>query len=216
MNTTFYDIISKHSFDELWYILFMRHNLQHKPVKAERMYELYSGARDELISLHGQRPPDADHTLVCTLSSMSEFNEGCAVFMDCTLLAPSSSDDEYSGKKKGELQHFAADFNPWIEVIDLPISTESLEKYGEIVCAAELLYEFTFDGYSAKKINENIAELMADIKEADEARENGSYDSSDEEIDFDDLFPAPDPAEIADIDSRLACQCARQRENENP
>jgi len=155
---TFYELLKKHSLQELWYILSSRHGLAGKPIKAERMFLLYKSAREELLILHLQDNP-TENILVCDLSIEPEESGVLDVWVHCNMISPAEDGS-------GELQEYAMDFVPWAELIDCNVSEKSIAKLGELVCTAELLWEITFYGYNAERVDnesENLKTLVADI-----------------------------------------------------
>ena len=148
---TFYDLLNKLPIEELWYILRHRHDLSSKPIKAERLFKLYRTARKELLSLHSDNNP-TENMLVCEFSI--ENAEGCAPdsWIHCNMLSPNKENN-------GEMQQYAMDFVPWNELIDCKVSDESLAKFGELVCAAELLWEITFYGFSISTVADESDKL---------------------------------------------------------
>jgi hypothetical protein len=146
---TFRELLSKFSLDELWYYLSMRHGLQSKPLKASKLRELYGSARDELLAL--------------------ELNQGeiCGE-LSCDFCADKTEEwDEifFNVSLKEAEETFAIDFIPWTDIIDLPVSQTSLDRYGEWLCAAEILWEATFHGYSAETVASESADLHKSIEE---------------------------------------------------
>ena len=150
---TFYELLSKFTFEELWYILSMRHDLHDKSIKAECCYRSYKSAFEELLSLHGVGN-NKDYLLVCELVTDADDGGAPSSYMDCTVLAP--CEDEETG---GEKTTYGMDFIPWTELIDVPVSADSLVKYGELICTGELLWEVIFHGYSSKRVDTEAQKL---------------------------------------------------------
>ena len=122
-------------------------------MEAERDFKRYKSAYNELLSLHPAETPE-NHTLVCEL--IVDLNEGGVPenYMSCHLLAPNEDVES-----NGELVEYSMSFIPWIELIDAPVSEESISKYGELLCAAELLWEITFHGFSSKAVTAELQKL---------------------------------------------------------
>ena len=155
---TFYELLKKYSMEELWYILRDRHALANKPVKAARMFFLYKSAREELLALHSPDNP-TDNILICNLEPDIEKND---IYVHCKMLSTTES---------GEKTEYAIDYVPWRELIDCNILEESIAKLGELICAAELLWEVTFHGFSEEKVAQgadDLHQLIADIESGDE------------------------------------------------
>jgi hypothetical protein len=133
---TFRELLRKFSLDELWYYLSMRHWLQSKPIKARELRELYGAARDELLALELNRGETCGE-LSCDFCAdkIDEWND---TFFDVSL--------------KETEETYSIDFIPWTDIIDLPVSQISLDRYGEFLCAAEILWEVTFHGYSTSTV----------------------------------------------------------------
>ena len=148
---TFYELLKKFSIEELWYILQNRHDVSGKPIKAGRLFGLYKSAYAELIALHAENAT-ANNVLVCEFTIEGEDGGAPDSWIHCHMLSPDKSDS-------GEMQSFAIDFIPWNELIDCKVSDDSLAKLGEFVCAAELLWEITFYGYSKAKVDEEAEKL---------------------------------------------------------
>jgi len=156
---TFYELLSKFPIEELWYILRHRHDLSSKPIKAERLYKLYKSARNELLALHADNNP-ADNVLVCEFTVESTDGGVPDSWIHCNMLSPNEENN-------GEMQQYAMDFVPWNELIDCRVSNESLAKLGELVCAAELLWEITFYGFSKSTVayeSNKLNEICDDIR----------------------------------------------------
>jgi hypothetical protein len=151
---TFRELLSKFSLDELWYYLSMRHGLQRKPIKASKLSKLYGSARDELLAL--------------------ELNQGeiCGE-LSCDFCADKTDEWNYTffgvSLKEGE-ETYAIDFIPWTDIIDLSVSQTSLDRYGEWLCAAEILWEVTFHGYSADTVASEGADLHKSIEETESGK----------------------------------------------
>jgi hypothetical protein len=151
---TFRELLSRFSLDELWYYLSMRHGLQHKPIKASILRELYGLARSELLAIElDQGTPFSE--LSCDFCSEKN-DEWDEAFFDVTL-------------KENE-KTYSIDFLPWKDIIDLPVSQRSLDRYGEFLCAAEILWEVTFYGYSAQAVASEGDGLQKSIGEAESGK----------------------------------------------
>jgi hypothetical protein len=148
-NRTFQELLASVDISELWYIISIRHNLP--PIRAERLYKAYCGAREELLALSDG---GGGGVLYCEL--VIEENDGGApdVYFDCTI--------SYAG----DSEKYALDFIDWAEIVGCAVDDVCLQKYGALLVVAELLWEVTFYGYERKtvrgeadKLNESIAEL---------------------------------------------------------
>jgi hypothetical protein len=151
---TFRELLSKFSLDELWYYLSMRHGLQNKPIKARKLRELYGSALDELLALELNQG-ETSGELSCDFCA-DKTDESCDTFFDVTL-------------KEAEAI-YSISFIPWTDIIDLPVSQTSLGRYGEWPCAAGLLWEVTFHGFSADTVASESAELQKSIAEAESGK----------------------------------------------
>jgi hypothetical protein len=151
---TFRELLSKFSLDELWHYLSMCHGLQSKPIKAHKMRELYGAARDELLALELNQ--DETHgELSCDFCS-DKIDGWDDTFFDVSL-------------KESE-ETYAIDFMPWTDIIDLPVSQASLDRYGEWACAAEILWRSTFYGFSAHAVAFERDLLDAAIQEVESGK----------------------------------------------
>jgi hypothetical protein len=150
---TFRELLNKFSLDELWYYLSMRHGLQSKPIKTRKLRELYGAARDELLALELNQG-ETRGELSCDFCT-DKTDEWDDTFFDVTL--------------KETEETYAIDFIPWADIIDLPVSQTSLDRYGEWLCAAEILWRTTFYGYSA----DTVASESDLLKESIEEVKNG-------------------------------------------
>jgi hypothetical protein len=148
---TFYELLRKFTTPELWYIISRRHDLSGKPIKAERMFNLYKSAHEELIKLHAPSNPRVN-VLVCEFTIDSDGGGAPDSWVHCNMLSP--KDDG-----SGEMAEFAIDFVSWNELIDCKVHDDSLAKLGGFVCAAELLWEITFHGFSAVKTADEADKL---------------------------------------------------------
>ena len=128
---TFYELLNKFSIEELWYILRQRHDLSRKPIKAERVFNSYKLAREELISLHSD-DNCVDNVLACEFTIENDNGGAPDSWIHCNV---------FSKNADGEMQSYAMDFIPWNELIDCKVSEDSLAKLGELVCTAELLWD---------------------------------------------------------------------------
>ena len=158
MLMTFYELLNKFSIEEFWYILQSRHNLSGKPIKAERIFNLYRLARKELLSLHADNNCD-NNVLVCEFTIENDNVGAPDSWIHCNMLSPNKNNN-------GDMQQYALDFVPWNELIDCKVSEDSLAKLGALVCTAELLWEITFHGYSKNVVDsefENLRRVMDDI-----------------------------------------------------
>jgi hypothetical protein len=161
----------------------MRHDLYGKPIKESALFKLYQSAYNELLALHSSDNL-AKNTLVCEL--VVEKDDDSIVpdsWIDCNMLSP---DEDGSG----EIKEYGMDFVPWVELIDCPVSEESLSKYGELLCAAELLWEITFDGFTTKKVDDEKQRLLDRI---DYSKKN-----PDSLIEWNPDNFKPNPQEVAD------------------
>ncbi|MCL1832807.1 MAG: hypothetical protein FWG45_07900 [Oscillospiraceae bacterium] len=150
---SFYELLCKFTFEELWYILSMRHDMQRKPFRAQQCFNSYKSAYEELLSLHADDNPK-ENILVCEMV-IDRFDNGAPnSSIHCNMLSPNEDENE-----NGELKSYGMDFVPWIELIDVPVSEESIAKYGELICAAELLWEITFHGYTAERVDDESDRL---------------------------------------------------------
>jgi hypothetical protein len=133
---TFRELLNKFSLDELWYYLSMRHGLQSKPIKACKLRELYDSARSELLAI-GLNQGETLGELSCDFCAdkIGEWND---TFFSVTL--------------KEAQETYSISFIPWMDIIDLPVSQTSLDRYGEWLCAAEILWEVTFYGFKAQTV----------------------------------------------------------------
>jgi len=157
---TFYELLNKFAIEELWYILKYRHDLSRKPIKAERIFNLYKSARMELISLH-DKSNRTDNILVCEFTIDNDDGGAPESWIHCNILSPDEDNE-------GKMQQYAMDFVPWNELIDCKVSKDSLSKLGELVCASELLWEITFHGFSKDKVDnasEELQKLSNDVAE---------------------------------------------------
>jgi hypothetical protein len=148
---TFRELLNKFSLDELWYYLSMRHGLQSKPIKASKLSELYGSARDELLAL-GLNQGKTRGELSCDFCA-DKTDDWSDTFFDVSL-----KEDEGT---------YAIDFMPWADIIDLSMSQTSLDRYGEWLCAAEILWEVTFHGYSADTVaseSDLLNEAIEEVK----------------------------------------------------
>jgi hypothetical protein len=135
------------------FYLSMRHGLQDKPIKARKTRELYGSARDELLALELNRG-EIRGELSCDF--FAEETDDCEnAFFNVTL--------------KDAEETYSLSFLPWKNLIDLPVSQTSLDHYGEWLCAAEILWEVTFWGFSADK----MASESAKLKKLAEETESG-------------------------------------------
>jgi hypothetical protein len=150
---TLRDLLRKFSLDELWYYLSMRHGLQSKPIKASKLRELYGSARDELLALELNRGEIRGELSCDFFAEKTDAWENA--FFDVTL--------------KEARETYSLSFLSWKDLIDLPVSQTSLDRYGEWLCAAEILWEVTFYGYSAQE----VASEGALLKEATEEIKSG-------------------------------------------
>jgi hypothetical protein len=133
---TFRELLSKFSLDELWYYLSMRHGLQSKPIKAHKLRELYGSARGELLAIElNQGETRGELSCDFCTDKTDEWND---TFFDVSLKEPEET--------------YALDFIPWTDIIGLPVSQTSLNRYGELLCVAEILWAVTFYGYSAHEV----------------------------------------------------------------
>jgi hypothetical protein len=171
---TFRELLSKFSLDELWYYLSMRHGLQRKPIKARKLRELYGSARDELLALELNQG-ETGGKLACDFCA-EKTDEWDDTFFDVTL------------KEAEEI--YSISFIPWMDIIDLPVSQTSLDRYGEWLCAAEILWEVTFYGFSAQ----TVASEGTALKEATEEAESGK--SGHELLDLDEFKRVIDPLDV--------------------
>ena len=159
---TFYELLREFSIEELWYILSMRHNYESPStsMQAECTFNSYTAAYNELLSLHSAEN-SPDFILSCELVVDYWMNEGAPeVYIDCRAIYPCEESE-----RDAELEAYAIDFTPWAELIDAIVSAESISKYGQLVCAAELLWESTFHGFSAEKVAakwESLINMMDD------------------------------------------------------
>jgi hypothetical protein len=133
---TFRELLSKFSLDELWYYLSMRHGLQRKPIKARELRELYGSALGELLALELNQG-ETRGELSCDICAR-ETGEWDATFFDVSF--------KEAEKTYGIYLMF------WRDIIDLPVSQTSFDRYGKLPCAAEILWEITFQGYSADTV----------------------------------------------------------------
>jgi hypothetical protein len=147
---TFRELLTKFSLDELWYYLSMRHGLRNKPIKACKVCKLYASARDELLALELNREKTHGE-LFCEFCA-DKIDEWSDSFFVVLL------------KEAEEEKTFAIDFIPWKDIIDLPVSQASLDRYGELLCVAEILWESTFYGYSAGAVASESDLLFRDSK----------------------------------------------------
>jgi hypothetical protein len=150
---TFRELLSKFSLDELWYYLSMRHGIQCKPVKARKMRESYDSARSELLALELNQGETCGE-LFCDLYT-DKTDEWSDTFFSVLLKEAEETSNIPSG----------IDFMPWKDIIDLPVSQASLDHYGELLCTAEILWEFTFHGYSADSVASESDLLYEAIEE---------------------------------------------------
>ncbi|MDR1481720.1 MAG: hypothetical protein LBI74_03750 [Synergistaceae bacterium] len=148
---TLRDLLSKFSLDELWYYLSMRHELQSKPIKARKIRELYGVALSELLAFELNRD-EIRGELSCDFFA-EKTDDWENAFFDVTL------------KEAGKT--YSLSFLPWKDLIDLPVSQTSLDHYGEWLCAAEILWEVTFWGFSADKVASESAKLEKSSEEAE-------------------------------------------------
>jgi hypothetical protein len=148
---TLRDLLRKFSLDELWYYLSMRHGLQRKPIKARHMRELYGSVLDELLALDLNQGEICGE--LCCDFCADKTDEWDYTFFDVTL--------------KETEETYAIDFLPWKEIIDLPVSQTSLDRYGEWLCAAEILWEVTFWGFSAETMASESSKLQRSGAEAE-------------------------------------------------
>ena len=151
---TLYELLSKFTIDELWYILHMRHGYRHSNMsfKAEQTYKAYKCAYDELRSLHKKSNP-INAVLHCELVIEESSEIPPDVYMSWVAL------ESGENSESGSDERYALDFIPWEELIDAPISDEKIQKYGMLICAAELLWELTFYGFSAEHVRKEAKEL---------------------------------------------------------
>ena len=155
---TFYELLNNFSIGELWYILKSRHDLSGKPIKAERIFNLYKSAYEELIALHSENNP-THNVLVCEFTIENDNGGAPESWIHCNMLSPNEDNN-------GEIQTYAMDFVPWNELIDCKVSVDSIAKLGALVCAAELLWEVTYHGYSKSKVDnesEKLRKITDDI-----------------------------------------------------
>ena len=151
---TFYELLCKYSINELWYILYMRSDFAWKEIRAERSFRSYKSAYEELKSLHGMGNIK-DYLLICDMVTDTDDGGAPDSSIGCDMLAPDDSDPNTK-------TIYSLSFVPWKDLVDAPISDESLTKYGELICAAELLWEVTWWGYSAKQIDDE-SQRLSDI-----------------------------------------------------
>ena len=164
---TFYELLNKFPIEELWYILKHKHDLSSKPIKAERIFNLYKSAHMELISLHAESNC-TDNILVCEFTIENDDGGAPESWIHCNMLSPDEDND-------GKIQQYAMDFVPWNELIDCKVSDDSLSKLGELVCTAELLWEITFHGFSKDRVDnasEELRKLSNDVAETSPIHEN--------------------------------------------
>lgn len=171
---TLFELLLKFSIDELWYILHMRHGYgcSNLSFNAEQTYKAYKRAYDELLSLHSKGNPK-NHVLHCELVTEKSDEIPPDVYMSCVVFA-SGEIDEY-----GKDARYAMDFIPWDELIDAPVSDESIQKYGTLICAAEFLWELTFYGFSAERVRkeaETLHELTESIFDEKELVSHETYE----------------------------------------
>jgi ribosomal protein S18 acetylase RimI-like enzyme len=148
--TTFRALLGRYGLPELWYILSKKHN--RPPMFSERLHDAYQSAYVELKSLPKSRPREG--VLRCKLVVDPSDSTACDPYVDCALRAPADEDDEIRRIKKGDMIDWAFEFSPWRALIDLPVERESIERLGGLVCAAEILWEVTFNGYSSSQVEE--------------------------------------------------------------
>ena len=149
---TFYELLNKFPIEELWYILKSRHDLSGKSIKAERIFNLYKSAYEELITLHFENNP-TDNVLVCEFTIENDDGGAPDSWIHCNLLSPNEDNNS-------EIQTYAMDFVPWNELIDCKVSADSIAKLGALVCTAELLWEVTYHGYSMSKVDDESEKLQ--------------------------------------------------------
>jgi hypothetical protein len=171
---TLRDLLSKFSLDELWYYLSMRHGLQNKPIKARHMHKSYGSALDELLALDLNQGEICGE--LCCDFCADKTDEGNYTFFGVTL------------KEAEEI--YSISFIPWKDIIDLPVSQTSIDRYGEWLCAAEILWEVTFWGFSAETMASESAKLQRSGAEA----ESGA--SEHEPFDLDELNHEINPLDV--------------------
>ncbi|MDR1509878.1 MAG: hypothetical protein LBS53_09600 [Synergistaceae bacterium] len=197
---TFHDLLLKHPIDELWYILSRLDSSYGKPVQAERVYHGYTRAREELLSLHGVSHEQTGE-LVCTLEIDKDYGGAPETGMRCSWRKIAETDDPYLDIldiKAGDLACYGFEFEPWAEIIDLPVARESIDQYGELVCTAELLWETTWNGFSAACVQEKTNELVRSGDETRLARESRDQSVS-HPFEPDGYEYAPNPKELAAV-----------------
>lgn len=169
---TLFELLSKFSIDELWYILHMRHGYgcRNLSFKAEQTYKAYKRAYEELLSLHKKGNPK-NNVLHCEFVTETSDETPPDVYMSCVVLASGEIDEH------GKAVRYAMDFIPWDELIDAPVSDESMQKYGMLVCASELLWELTFYGFSAERVRKETDELKELTESVFDAEESTSHET---------------------------------------
>ena len=172
---TFYELLTKFSIEELWYILQYRHDLSKKPIRAERIFNLYKLAREELIALHADNSC-TDNVLVCEFTIAEDYGGAPDSWIHCSMLSRNENN-------KNEKQQYAMDFVPWNELIDCEVSEASLAKLGALVCTAEILWEITFHGFSVSTFDDESKKLQRTIDDIDSGKTE-TYP-----MDFDDWKP---------------------------
>jgi hypothetical protein len=180
---TFRELLSGYSLDELWHYLSMLHELQHKPIKACILCELYGSARSEMLAIEPRQGKPLSE-LSCDFCSDKTVEWGVY-------------DTGFSVTLKENEETYDIDFLPWENIIDLPVSQSSLDRYGGLLCAAEILWEATFYGYSAQSLASEIADLEEMVEEIensirfdlDEDKDEDEDEDKDEDKDKDKLDP---------------------------
>ena len=156
---TFYELLNKFSIEELWYILKSRHDLSGKPIKSERIFNLYKSAREELIALHSEKKT-TNNVLVCEFTIENDGGNAPDSWIHCNMFSPNEDNND-------EIQTYAMDFVPWNELIDCKVSDDSIEKLGALICTSELLWEITFYGYSKSTVDNESEKLRKNVDDID-------------------------------------------------
>ena len=216
MTMTLYELLNRYTIEELWYILQYRHDLSRKPIKAERIFNSYKSAYEELIALHVENNP-SDSVLVCDFTIENDSGGAPDTWIHCNMLSPNEDNN-------GEMQRFAMDFIPWNQLIDCIVSNDSLKRLGALVCAAELLWEITFYGYSKNTVDnesEALQKITADIDSgkaetytmsSDDWKSNEDEIASNEKAAIEWLLNAPDKVKNIVFGFYAAEVCSRNED----
>lgn len=149
--TTFGDLVSRYSWDDVRPVLFRLYPGQEKNEQG------YKEVVQELRSTEPQ--PSLFHIRVAEAEDILGTPYTDVIGIDSTEQA-----------EPGKETHWSLEFNSWAEWLGIEIEPDSLVQYDEITILAHCLHDMTFHGYSnadvqavAKEMNDSLDETLDEL-----------------------------------------------------